>query len=56
MAATEHDPRLAELIATLFNAEERALLTRACSLLERLDNALGHAKGDSREQPRRVWV
>ena len=56
MAATEHDPRLADLIANLLDAEERDLLMRACSLLERLDKALGHAKSDCQEQPRRVWV
>ncbi len=43
LAANEHDPRLAKLIAVLLDAEERELLMRACVLLERLDNALGHA-------------
>lgn len=52
MEATEHDPRLAKLIATLLDAEERELLMRACSLLERLDSALGHATSDYQEPPR----
>ncbi len=43
LAANEHDPRLAKLIAALLDAEERELLMRACLLLERLDKALGHA-------------
>ncbi len=43
MEATEHDRRLAELIAALLDGEERELLMRACLLLERLDKALGHA-------------
>jgi DNA-binding MarR family transcriptional regulator len=49
MAATEHDRRLAELIATFLDAEERKLIIRACLLLERLDKELGHATNDYQE-------
>jgi DNA-binding MarR family transcriptional regulator len=56
LAATEHDPRLAKLIATLLDTEERELLMRACSLLERLDNALGHATSGYEEPPQRVRI
>jgi DNA-binding MarR family transcriptional regulator len=56
MAATEHDPRLAELIAALLDGEERELLMRACVLLERLDKALAHATSDFQEPSLRVRI
>jgi DNA-binding MarR family transcriptional regulator len=55
-AASEHDVRLAKLIASLLDAEERELLMRACALLERLDKALGHATRRYQEPSQRVRV